>query len=150
MSAAELLHQLSRLGVVVQATPDGFLDLEPAESVTAEMLETIKKHKAELLEHLTTANLEIKYPEPRDTGTSAQNLPGSLERLPWQLENLIRAASSDALPASAKLETGIVPDLNRYVMAWASTYLIGDREEAVTRLWAVWQLWRGHLERKLN
>ena len=62
MTAAELLNQLSRLGVVATATPDGFLDLEPAESLTAELLETIKAHKVELLEHLaTTAGLEDGY-----------------------------------------------------------------------------------------
>ena len=54
MSAVELLHQLNRLGVVATATPDGFLDLEPAESLTPELLETIKAHKVELLEHLAT------------------------------------------------------------------------------------------------
>ena len=61
MTAAELLHQLSRLGVVATATPDGFLDLEPAESLTAELLETIRAHKAELLEHLATAEIEDGY-----------------------------------------------------------------------------------------
>jgi hypothetical protein len=150
VSAAELLHQLSRLGVVATATSDGFLDLEPAEILTPELLETIKAHKAELLEHLATANTRTKYPEPRDTGTSARNLPGSLERLPFELESLVRAASSDSLPTSAKLETGIVPDLNRYVQAWACVYLTGNQSDALARLWVVWQVWRGYLERKLN
>ena len=61
MSAAELLHQLSRLGVIATATPDGFLDLEPAESLTVELLETARVHKAELLEYLATAELENSH-----------------------------------------------------------------------------------------
>jgi hypothetical protein len=55
VTTIEILNQLERLGVVATATPDGYLDLEPAESLTAELLETIKAHKAELLEHLATA-----------------------------------------------------------------------------------------------
>jgi hypothetical protein len=43
MSAIELLHELSRLGVVATATPDGFL-LKPTKSLTAELLEKIKGH----------------------------------------------------------------------------------------------------------
>ena len=53
--AAQILHQLTRLGVVAMATPDGFLDLEPAENLTPELLETIRAHKPEILEHLATS-----------------------------------------------------------------------------------------------
>jgi TubC N-terminal docking domain len=134
MSAAELLHQLSRLGVAATATPDGFLDLEPAEILTPELLETIKANKAELLEHLMTTNT------------------GMVARLPWQLEALIHAASNDTLPSgSVRLESGLVPDLSRYVLAWAGGYLTGgDREDCLERLWAAWRYWRTQIERTMN
>lgn len=55
----------------------------------------------------------------------------SLPRLPFALERLVSAASSNLL-------TGFtfdgVPDINRYVMAWACCYLVGDRDEALNRL----------------
>ena len=85
-TAAELLNQLNRLGVVATATPDGFLDLGPAESLTAELLETIRAHKAELLEHLATAaELEDGYePLPAQSpwlelSDSAQGIWDALE-----------------------------------------------------------------------
>jgi hypothetical protein len=114
-----------------------------------------KNHTLQFIAVRTEPPIKNSVNSPHPLGQNGQNLPGelspgSLERLPWQLENLIRAASSDALPTSAKLETGIVPDLNRYVMAGACGVLTGNREEALSRLWAVWQVWRGHLERKLN
>jgi hypothetical protein len=92
---------------------------------------------------------------PEPLGQNGQNRsgdssPGTLECLPWQLESLVRAASSETLPTSAKLETGIVPDLNRYAQAQACAYLTGNQSDALARLWVVWQVWRGHLERKLN
>ena len=56
MTAAEILSKLSRLGVVATATPDGYLDLEPASNLTSEILETVKAHKPAILKHLTSTN----------------------------------------------------------------------------------------------
>ena len=55
----------------------------------------------------------------------------SLPRLPFALERLVSAASSNLL-AGFTFEG--VPDINRYVMAWACCYLVGDRNEALNRL----------------
>ncbi len=62
-----------------------------------------------------------------------------MPRLPWQLERLVRAASSDLLEA----EVRGVPDVGRYTLAWAASYLTGDRDEALARLWAVHRAWQG-------
>lgn len=68
----------------------------------------------------------------------------ALPRLPWQLECLVRAASSDLLPeGSAMLKLGLVTDPNRYTLAWAAAYLTGDRDEALSRLWQVRRVWQG-------
>lgn len=73
-------------------------------------------------------------------GTAEDDLP----RLPWQLERLVSAASSDLLPKEpVMLPSGLVPDLNRYALAWAVTYLVGDRQEALSRLWQVRRAWQG-------
>jgi hypothetical protein len=91
-----------------------------------------------------------EYPEPRDTGISSPVIPGSLERLPSELEALIRAASSDTLPAgSITLESGLCADLNRHVLAWGCAYLLHS-PDALPRLWTAHRAWRVHLERVLN
>jgi hypothetical protein len=67
----------------------------------------------------------------------------TLPRLPWQLERLVRAASSDLLPeGSTMLASGLVTDLNRYTLAWAASYLTGDRDEALSRLWQARRVWQ--------
>jgi hypothetical protein len=134
MSALEVLHQLARLGVMVRPTDDGYLDLEPEENVTPEVLETVKAHKSELLEHLT-----------------AKSEPQTLERLPWQLETMIRTAANAALPAGTiTLESGLTPDLNRYVLSWAVSYLLGAAPDAHERLWIARRAWEPFLIRELN
>ncbi len=55
----------------------------------------------------------------------------SLPGLPFALERLVSAASSNLL---AGFTFDGVPDINRYVMAWACCYLVGDRDEALNRL----------------
>ena len=130
MSAAELIQVVTRLGgrVTLEA---GKLKAQVPDD-RPDLLEQLRENRDAVLEHLTTANT------------------GTLERLPSELEALIRAASSDALPTSAKLEAGIVPDLNRYVLAWGCAYLTGDHEDALGRLWAVWRVWRVNLDSRLN
>ena len=76
-----------------------------------------------------------------DTPITALSKPSKpIEPLPWQLVRLINAASSGALAVQS---TGI-PDTNRYVMAWGCSYLAGDKQEALERLWEVYNLWQPH------
>jgi hypothetical protein len=82
-----------------------------------------------------TLESELAAPAEIRIGTAPDTLP----RLPWQLERLVSAASSNAL----ELELRGVHDLNRYTMAWAAAYLTGDRDEALARLWAVHRAWQG-------
>ncbi|MDQ3398470.1 MAG: hypothetical protein M3511_12025 [Deinococcota bacterium] len=64
-------------------------------------------------------------------------MPDSVPRLPWQLERLISAASSGCLEATVPG----VPDVGRYTLAWAASYLTSDRDEALRRLWEVHKAW---------
>lgn len=81
------------------------------------------------------APLIEKIKERRDDVLAVLTLP----RLPWQLERLLTAASSHALSFTMP---GI-PDANRYTAAWACAYLAGDRDEALKRLWQVYEAWQG-------
>jgi hypothetical protein len=72
--------------------------------------------------------------ERRDDVLAVLTVP----RLPWQLERLLSAASSGVLNVSLKG----VPDTTRYTLAWSACYLIGDREEALKRLWEVYEAWQ--------
>jgi hypothetical protein len=71
-----------------------------------------------------------KIKERRDDVLAVLTVP----RLPWQLERLLAAASSHTLTFTM---SGI-PDVNRYVQAWACEYLVNDKEQALKRLWHVW------------
>jgi hypothetical protein len=53
MTTTEILHRLSDLGVATTATPDGFLDLEPADRITSDLLEQVRAHKPALIEMLS-------------------------------------------------------------------------------------------------
>ena len=72
-----------------------------------------------------------------------------MNKLPLDLESLLRAASSDALPDSAKLEQGLTNDLNRYTLAWGVA-AFWDPAEATPKLWEVWKVWQDHLDRLKN
>jgi hypothetical protein len=80
-----------------------------------------------------------KSPEPLVPTQTADTLP----RLPWQLERLVSAASSNVLT----VELPGVPDVPRYTVAWAASYLTGDRDEALRRLWEVYSAWQGKSHR---
>lgn len=75
-----------------------------------------------------------KIKERRDDVLAVLTVP----RLPWQLERLVSASSSNALTFTI---SGI-PDANRYTAAWACAYLTGDKEEALRRLWEVYEAWQ--------
>ena len=114
-----LRERLEQQGVTL--TPK--LTYKSVAPLDAETLALLQTYKNDLLKDLTA--------------------PDALPRLPWQLEQLIRAASSDLLPeGSTLLESGLVTDLNRYTLAWAAAYLTGDRDEVLSRLWQVRRAWQ--------
>ena len=96
---------------------------------------------AVLLEQLRTSKDRIiGYLEANTANTATRAVP----RLPWELERVISAATNGSLPGGAvKLEQGLVPDLERYVLAWAAAYLTGATDDATVRLWDVWRTWQG-------
>jgi hypothetical protein len=63
--------------------------------------------------------------------------------LPDDLHALVRAASSGVLPkGTANLETGITPDFERFVMAYACQILTGDRQHALENLYMALRFWK--------
>jgi TubC N-terminal docking domain len=108
----QLIHSLQSRGITLTVKDESVI-LKPKESVTPEIVATVRERKAEIIARL------------------------SVPRLPWQIERLLRAASDGVLNVSLRG----VPDATRYVMAWAVSYIIGDREEALRRLWAVYGQW---------
>ena len=86
----------------------------------------------------------LEFFEPKVEDNRPEKIADTLPRLPWQLERLLNAASSDLLPKdTTTLGDGLVTDLNRYTLAWGCTYLVGDRDEALRRLWQAHRAWRG-------
>ena len=103
-------------------------------SSTAQTTTTTLRNKSLKPEVAVAALPVITLPEQPDT----------LPRLPWQLERLLAAAASDVLPQGMTyLESGLVFDLQKYVLAGAGAYLIGDRDEALKRLWQAHRAWQG-------
>ncbi len=122
-----LRQRLEQRGVTLEPK----LTFTSAAPLDAETLALLREHKAELL-------LELIESAGKTTETT-ENLP----RLPRQLESLLRAASSDLLPKdTVTLPAGLVSDLNSYTLAWAASYLTGDRDEALRRLWQAHRVWK--------
>ena len=92
---------------------------------------------------VNSGNKIISEPTVRKVQTpSPQPESKTLERLPWELERLVSAASNGILPSgSFKLESGTVPDLERYVLAWTGAYILGDTVQALSRLWEAQKVW---------
>lgn len=115
-----LMKDLEARGITLEARL-GFKSAAPLDADTAALLQA---RKADLLLELVGLN--------------------AVPRLPWQLEALLRAASSGVLPEGTQtLPSGLVTDLNRYALAWGCSYLMGDREHALTRLWEAHRVWQG-------
>ena len=73
---------------------------------------------------------------PSSSGNEVEKRRDTVPRLPWELERLASTARADALPQGiVKLSSGLVPDLNRYVSSWVSSYVTSDCTEAERRLW---------------
>ena len=134
MTAPELLAYIDRSGGRVwleggrlkYRLPDGRTDL----------LEALKAHKDALIGHLGKT-----VPDGIHAHSSVR-LASSVPRLPEALERLVRAASSDALPAGGiTLETGIAPDFKTHVLAWGCAYLCGDTDHALERLRVAYRAW---------
>lgn len=118
MNVQDLLTRLKAEGL----SPSLKLRLEGDAEPSAETLELVRHHKADLLSALI----------------GVQGIP----RLPWQLERLICAAGSNQLPKDpVMLTAGLITDMNRYTLACASAYLMGDRGVALQRLWELRRVW---------
>ena len=92
-----------------------------------------------------TAELKATKPKPTQgaapSGVALAAKPDTLPRLPWQLERLLSAASSGVLAA----DLPGVPDVPHYTLSWGCSYLVGDRAEALRRLWRVHAAWQERL-----
>lgn len=64
-------------------------------------------------------------------GVKLEGREDTIPRLPFALERLVSAASGNLLMG---FTFDGVPDINRYVMAWACAYLVGGSKEARDRL----------------
>jgi hypothetical protein len=67
----------------------------------------------------------------KQKGVRLKDRPDTIPRLPFALERLVSAASSDQLTGFSF--DGVL-DINSYVRAWACAYLVGDQQHALDRL----------------
>jgi hypothetical protein len=116
-----LKQKLERKGLTL-APKLGYQSASPLE---ADTLALLKANMAALLRDLTA--------------------PDCLSRLPWHPEALLWAANSDVLPQGMhRLEGGgLVSDLRTHTLSAAASYLLGDRDAALERLWRVYRTWEG-------
>ena len=128
-----LVQTLKARGVTLERKPEGGVRVHSPQPLEPELLEAVKTYKLEILESL-------------EKGLSLLNKTRTLERLPWELERLVSAASNGVLPSgSFTLESGIVPDLERYVLAWTCAYVLGDTVHAGSRLWEAHRVWKSKM-----
>jgi len=114
----DLIHQLDTAGATLTLTEDSqHLQLDaPPNSLTPEIRAALKLHKLSLLALLRGDPI--------------------IPRLPRELETLIRQAQVGGLQAGPEG----VGNWDRYVMSWAASYALGDREHVLEVLWSVWKL----------
>lgn len=103
----------------------------------------LPEDRPDLLEILkANRDVLVGFLEAQNTSTSGK----TLEPLPQDLHALVRAASSGVLPqGSAKLETGVAPDFERFVLAYAAQILTGDRQHALENLYIGLRFWQGSI-----
>lgn len=111
--AQHLIAEVQKHGATIYADA-GKVQIKGASKLPAPLVEKIKERRDDVLAVLT------------------------IPRLPWQLERLLSAASCGVLNVSLRG----VPDSTRYTLAWSACYLVGDRGEALKRLWEVYALWQ--------
>ena len=114
----KIIEQLERNNIFLAL----HLEVDYEDDVSEEDANLIKTHKQEL----------ISYLAPHDN---------CIPTLPWQLRNLLSAASSKTL----SVNINGVTDVSTYVLAYVSDYLVGDREHALSKLWEVSKLWQEQL-----
>lgn len=104
----------------------------------------------DLIEDVSPEKREkIRVPE-HPAVQEAQRPSNHLERLPSELEALIRAATNGKLPTGlTKLELGVCPDLTAFVTIWGLVYLTGS-PDALGHLWNAHRAWSKHLNLRLN
>lgn len=117
MNPKSIILSLEQQGIRLEAGVN--LAFTSAEPITRSQLDILERHKSELGAYLLT---------------DREMIP----RLPWQLDRLVRAASSGLLTLNLP---GIL-DANTYTLAWACAYLTGGGEEALRRLTQVYDAWQ--------
>lgn len=118
--AHSLITEAQTYGATVLADGDK-VRVKGVSKLPPPLVEKIKERRDDILALLTSS------------------LPSNtLEPLPWQLQRLLNAASSGVLNVSI----GGVGDSTRYAMAWGCAYLVGDKDEALKRLWEVYRVWQ--------
>ena len=124
MTARDLLTELQRRGVKLQAKEGQLIALAPTGTVTPDLAAQIKAQKEELLKELRG-------------GEGAHLAP-----LPEPLARLIQAAAGNHLNRLAVLPSGIVPNLGDYVLTCAALYACGvDPDRQLHDLWTARGAW---------
>lgn len=118
MTADEVLALARASGLALWREGDRLLF--EGEAPSPELVSELRRHKRAILERLDGSQVPT---------------------LPTELAPLVRAAASGTLSGAVMLESGLVPDVGRYVTAWAASYLVGDRDHAVSRLREVRKWW---------
>ena len=137
MVALELLRVLEARGVKLSIQAGQLTSRGPAGAITPDLGEQIKGQKAALLEALAPRSCDMLPPLPWEKAPGVpRSLPPILtsDPLPDHLARLVSMAKAGNLPGgTAKLASGIAPDLSVYVLAWAECWP-RDRAHVLRRL----------------
>ena len=140
MVALELLTVLEARGVKLSIQAGQLTSRGPVGAITPDLGEQIKAQKAALLEALAPRSGDMLPPLPWEkvpglpekVTEKLPQLPPDL--LPDHLAQLVSMAKAGKLPnGTAKLASGIAPDLSVYVLAWAECWP-RDRAHVLQRL----------------
>lgn len=136
MVALELLRVLEARGVKLSIQAGQLTSRGPAGAITPDLGEQIKGQKAALLEALAPRSCDMLPPLPWEDASGLTRGLRQLEPepLPEHLARLVSMAKAGNLPGgTAKLASGIAPDLSVYVLAWAECWP-RDRAHVLRRL----------------
>ena len=137
MDAKEIIKELQEEGI--KGIQLG-LDCTSNGKFTDNARRLIKIHKQTLIDYfISKVGITKSVPKEPISQSSLSYIPP----LPWQLNNLLRAASSKTLTVSID---GITNPSN-YVLAYVSDYLLGSREHALSKLWEVYKAWQEQLQK---